>query len=228
MLDFKVLPVLIKTRLVSSVVATVRRMSSLHPLVFSGPSGSGKSTLVHRLMKEYQGCFAFSVSHTTRNPRPGETNGKDYHFVTRDDMTRAIANNEFVEHAEFSGNLYGTSKKAIADISGSGRICILDIDMQGVKSIKQTDIQCRYIFVKPPSIKHLEDRLRGRGTETEDSLSKRLAVAKAELDYAEQPGVYDFIVINDDLDKAYDSLKSYLEKDVQELQKCKPPAAKQV
>lgn len=176
-------------------------------------------------MSEYPACFAFSVSHTTRNPRPGETNGKEYHFVTREEMTKAIANNEFVEHAEFSSNMYGTSKKAIADIRTTGRICILDIDMQGVKSIKQTDLQCRYIFVKPPSIKHLEDRLRGRGTETDESLSKRLAIAKAELQYAEQPGVYNFTVINDDLDTAYESLKNYLEKDLKEIQKCKSQTA---
>jgi len=141
-------------------------------IVFSGPSGAGKSTLVKRLMGEFRDCFAFSISHTTRSPRPGETPGKDYYYVSREEMLKAIANNEFVEHAEFSGNMYGTSKKAIADVSSSGRICILDIDMQGVKSVKKTDLKPRYIFVQPPSLKTLEDRLRGRGTETDESLSK--------------------------------------------------------
>jgi guanylate kinase len=195
--------------------------STFQPLVFSGPSGTGKSTLVQRLMKEHPDCFAFSVSHTTRKPRDGEVNGKDYYFVTREEMLKAINNREFVEHAEFSGNLYGTSIKAISDISGSGRICILDIDMQGVKSIKNTDLKCRYIFIKPPSMKHLEERLNKRGTETAETLQKRLSVAKAELEYAEQPGVYDFILINDDLEKAYQSLKDYLKKDLEEMAKCK-------
>jgi len=170
-------------------------------------------------MAEYPGCFAFSVSHTTRKPRPGEEDGKDYYFVTVDAMRKAIANNEFVEHAEFSGNLYGTSKKAIADICSSGRICTLDIDMQGVKSIKATDLNCRYVFVKPPSLKALEKRLSDRNTETPESLAKRLDTAKAALDYAET-GVYDFTIVNDNLDDAYGQLKAFLAEDLQELSKC--------
>jgi len=181
-------------------------------LVFSGPSGSGKSTLVTRLMAEFKDCFAFSISHTTRKPRPGETDGKDYYYVSREEMLKAIEKDEFVEHAEFSGNIYGTSKKAIADVSSSGRICILDIDMQGVKSVKKTNLKPRYIFVKPPSIKTLEERLKGRGTETADSLSKRLAAAAAEMEYAAVPGNYDHIIVNNDLDTAYTELKQILSK----------------
>jgi guanylate kinase len=190
-------------------------------LVFSGPSGSGKSTLVTRLMAEFKDGFAFSISHTTRKPRPGETDGKDYYYVSREEMLKAIERNEFVEHAEFSGNIYGTSKKAISDVSSSGRICILDIDMQGVKSVKKTNLKPRYIFVKPPSIKTLEERLKGRGTETDDSLAKRLAAAKAEMEYAAVAGNYDHIIVNNDLDTAYAELKQILSKDLEEMTKGK-------
>ncbi|XP_013407876.1 guanylate kinase isoform X2 [Lingula anatina] len=199
----------------------VRSLSSvamqLRPVVFSGPSGSGKSTLVKRLMKEYEDCFAFSISHTTRKPRPGEQNGREYHFVTREEMEKAISNGEFVEHAEFSMNLYGTSKKAIEDVASTGRICILDIDLQGVKSIKKTNLNPRYVFVRPPNLQILEQRLKGRGTETDETLKKRLSTAQADLDYANQKGSYDHIIINDDLDIAYEKLKGILIEDIQKL-----------
>jgi len=191
------------------------------PVVMSGPSGCGKSTLVKKLMDEYKDCFAFSVSHTTRKPRPGEENGSDYYFVSKEDMQKAIANNEFVEHAEFSGNLYGTSKKAVEDVQKTGRICILDIDMQGVKSVKDTDLDPRYIFIKPPSPEILEQRLRGRGTETEEAIQKRLERAREEMEYGEQKGAYDHIVVNDVLEVAYEKLKGLLIKDIDEIQKTK-------
>ena len=92
------------------------------------------------------------MSHTTRKPRNGEVNGKEYHFVERESMLQAIANSEFIESAEFSGNLYGTSKKAVEDVISSGRLCVLDIDVQGVKSLKKTSLNPIYIFIKPPSI----------------------------------------------------------------------------
>lgn len=182
-------------------------------VVMCGPSGAGKSTLLKKLMNEFTDCFAFSISHTTRKPRPGEVNGKDYHFVTRDEMLKAIENSEFVEHAEFSGNLYGTSKKAIKDIGSSGRICILDIDMQGVRSVKKTDLKPVFIFVKPPDNESLKSRLVGRGTETEESVSQRLEIAKGELKAVEEePGLFDHVLVNSDLDLTYKELKSVLMK----------------
>jgi guanylate kinase len=183
----------------------------LRPIVFSGPSGSGKSTLLKRLMAEFPTAFAFSVSHTTRNPRAGEKNGQDYHFVTREKMKEGIANNEFLEHAEFSGNMYGTSKKAVEAVLSSGRICALDIDLQGVKNLKKTDLNPLYCFVKPPSIETLETRLRNRKTETEESLSKRLATARIDMEIAENESeLFDHVVVNDTLDHAYDRLKEIL------------------
>lgn len=185
--------------------------NNLRPICFCGPSGSGKSTLLNRLMSEYPNLFAFSVSHTTRKPRPGEVNGKNYHFVEREKMIEAIDNNEFLEHMEFSGNIYGTSKKAISDVLRSGRICALDVDVKGIISLKQTNLNPVYFFIKPPCMKTLENRLRSRGTETEESLQKRLAMAQRELDYVmAEKDTFHHVIVNDDLDKAYELLKKAL------------------
>lgn len=193
-------------------------VNKLRPIVFCGPSGSGKSTLLKRLMTDYPGSFAFSVSHTTRKPRPGEQNGKDYYFVTRDEMMTAISNNEFLEHAEFSGNMYGTSKKAVEEVLKSGRICTLDVDIQGVINLKKTDLNPVYVFVKPPSMEALERRLRGRGTETEESLSKRLATAERELEYERsEKNAFDHVIINDNVDEAYEKLKAILKDQLAQL-----------
>lgn len=178
------------------------------PLVLSGPSGSGKSTLLSRLFQDNPGQFAFSVSHTTRAPRPGEVDGIQYHFVSREDFTSLLHHDVFVEHAEFSGNLYGTSKKAITSIVESGKRCILDIEVQGVRQIKDTDLNPVYCFIAPPSLSILRDRLIGRGTETTAALEKRLKTALLEIEYANLPGAHDHVIVNDDLDRAYALFKS--------------------
>ncbi|XP_061549206.1 guanylate kinase isoform X2 [Phycodurus eques] len=157
-------------------------MAGPRPVVLSGPSGAGKSTLLKKLMKEYSGVFGFSVSHTTRNPRPGEENGKDYHYVTRGAMQAAIDKGEFIESAEFSGNMYGTSRAAVQAVKARNLICILDIDMQGVKNIKKTDLNPIYISIQPPSLELLEARLRDRKTESEESLQRRLHAAKVDIE----------------------------------------------
>ncbi|XP_066537138.1 guanylate kinase isoform X3 [Hoplias malabaricus] len=188
------------------------------PVVLSGPSGAGKSTLLKRLMKEYEGVFGFSVSHTTRKPRPGEENGKDYHYVSREVMKAGIENGEFIENAEFSGNMYGTSKAAVQDVQAQNLICILDIDMQGVKNIKRTDLNPIYISIQPPSMSVLEMRLRDRKTESEESLQKRLQAARVDLEISKEPGLFDVVIVNDDLDEAYVKLKGAL---LQEILKVK-------
>ena len=156
------------------------------------------------------------MSHTTRKPRNGEVNGREYHFVERDDMLKAIENSEFIENAEFSGNLYGTSKKAVEDVISSGRLCVLDIDVQGVKSLKKTSLNPIYIFIKAPSIEVLEKRLRDRGTETEATLEKRLSAAKSELEYSLEKGAFHHIILNDNFDLAYEKLKGILHQDIDE------------
>ncbi|CEP14255.1 hypothetical protein [Parasitella parasitica] len=175
--------------------------------VVFGPSGSGKSTLLKRLFKKYPDTFGFSVSHTTRKPRPGEVDGKDYHFVEKDDMIKQVAEGKFIESATFSGNMYGTSIKAVQDVGNAGKTCILDIDVQGVESIKKTILKPKYIFVKPPSLEVLEKRLRDRGTEKEDAILARLEAAKKEIEYGDLPNSCDSVIINGDLDEAYDKLE---------------------
>jgi len=180
------------------------------PLVLCGPSGSGKSTLMKKLTAEFKDCFGFSVSHTTRAPRPGEKDGVDYHYVSRDAMEQLVKEGAFIEHAVFSGNMYGTSRAAVKTVATSGKICILDIDVQGVKLIKLSDLEPNYVFIKPPSREALEERLRARRTESEESLAKRLAAAQAEMDYGETPGNFDKVIVNDDLEKAYSELRCYM------------------
>ncbi|KAJ1850486.1 guanylate kinase, partial [Coemansia sp. RSA 2703] len=168
---------------------------------------TGKSTLLKRLFAEYPTSFGFSVSNTTRNPRAGEVHGKDYHFLTRDEFLAAIERKEFIEHAEFSGNMYGTTVQAVKDVADSGKTCILDIDVQGVKSVKATDLGARFVFIAPPSEEELEARLRGRGTDDEASIQKRLDAAKSELAYGNSEGACDIKIVNDNLDAAYTKLK---------------------
>lgn len=180
------------------------------PIVLSGPSGAGKSTLLKRLFTEFPNKFGFSVSSTTRSPRPGEVDGKDYNFVSVETFKNMISEDKFVEWAQFSGNYYGTTVASVKKVIESGKTCILDIDMQGVKSVKyKTDLDARFLFVAPPSLEDLEKRLTGRGTETAESISKRLAAAKAEMEYA-QTGAHDRILVNDDLDRAYKELKEFI------------------
>lgn len=179
------------------------------PVVISGPSGTGKSTLLKKLFEEFPDKFGFSISHTTRKPRPGETDGVEYHFTTVDNFKQLIDNNEFIEWAQFSGNYYGTSKKAVKDVAKIGKICLLDIDMQGVKLVKNSDLNGKFLFVAPPSIEELKKRLTGRGTETDESISKRLEAALREMEFS-KTGAHDKIIVNNDLEKAYKEFKEFI------------------
>ncbi|KAL2214107.1 guanylate kinase [Sarocladium strictum] len=189
--------------------------SDRRPIVMSGPSGVGKGTLYKMLFANHPNCFDLSVSHTTRDPRPGETRGVDYHYVTMDDFESLIAKGGFVEHAKFGGNRYGTSKATIEEQTAKGRVVLLDIEMEGVKQIKQSGIDARYVFIAPPDMQALEARLRGRGTEKEESVIKRLEQAKKELEYSETPGVHDRIIVNSELDKAYKEFEEFVYQKVQ-------------
>ncbi|KAI0181635.1 guanylate kinase [Hypoxylon sp. FL1284] len=184
------------------------------PVVISGPSGVGKGTLFKRLFDAHADCFALSVSHTTRGPRAGEAHGVDYYYVSHDDFDALARAGGFVEHAQFGSNRYGTSKQTIADQTAKGRVVVLDIEMEGVKQIKNSGIEARYVFIKPPSFEELERRLRGRGTEDEASVVKRLNRAKDELEFAKTPGVHDILIVNDDIDTAYKELEDFIYKPV--------------
>ncbi|KAJ3287328.1 guanylate kinase [Rhizoclosmatium globosum] len=189
------------------------------PIVVCGPSGAGKSTLLKRIFAEYPDKFGFSVSHTTRKPRAGEVDGKDYHFVTKEHIVKEIAEGKFIESAQFSGNYYGTSYAAIQDVIKNNKSPILDIDMQGVKTLQsqlakgeaKLNPKPLFVFLAPPSVEELEKRLAGRGTENAESLAARLNAAKAELAWglSSNNGI-DHVIVNDDVDVAYNKLKKVL------------------
>jgi len=181
-------------------------MAELTPVVFAGPSGVGKGTLVKKLMDKYPSLFGFSVSHTTRGPRPGEEDGVHYNFVAKEDMEAAIARGEFIEHAHVHTNIYGTSIAAVEKVKSQGKVCILDIDIQGVQSVKKSTLTAKYLFISPPSMADLESRLRGRGTETEEKIQVRLQNATQEMEFGAGEGNFDVVIVNDNLDKCFDEI----------------------
>ncbi|KAK5171099.1 guanylate kinase [Saxophila tyrrhenica] len=189
--------------------------TALRPIVVSGPSGSGKSTLLKRLFDAYPTRFGFSISHTTRAPRGTEQDGVEYHFTTREAFTSMVARGEFIEHAQFGSNLYGTSVAAVKEVREGGKCCILDIEMEGVKQVKRTDLNARFVFLKPPSLEVLEQRLRGRGTDGEEAVVERLAQAEREMEFGAQEGVWDRVVVNDELERAWGEFRAFCVPDEQ-------------
>ena len=173
--------------------------------VFSGPSGVGKGTLKAKLFEEFADRIAYSVSATTRGPREGEVDGRDYFFISRQEFERRVQNNEFLEHAEFAGNCYGTPRAYVEKLLDSGMNVVLEIDVQGALQVMKSMPECVSVFILPPSFEELEHRLRGRGTETEEKVRERLETAKRELPYAPQ---YDYQIVNGgDIEAAYQSLR---------------------
>ena len=166
--------------------------------VVSAPSGAGKTTLCRTVMKEFDTLF-YSVSHTTRAARAGETDGVDYFFIDKKEFEAGIAENCWAEWARVHNNYYGTSKAFLTEKINSGQSILLDIDVQGAKQIKTVFPEAVTIFVMPPSFEELEKRLRKRGTDSEDVIQNRLENAGREMD---RKGCYDFIVINDDFEQA--------------------------
>ena len=173
--------------------------------VISGPSGVGKGTINQKLFAEFTDEVAFSVSATTRGPREGEIDGTHYFFITRQEFDSRVANNEFLEHAEYAGNCYGTPRSYVLDLLNKGVSVILEIDLQGAVQVKACMPESVSIFILPPSFEELENRLRGRGTETPEKIEKRLAAAKHEIEMAH---TYDYRIVNDDLDVAYEKLRA--------------------
>jgi guanylate kinase len=180
------------------------------PVILSAPSGGGKTTIAHRLLEERRDV-GYSISCTTRSPRPGETHGKDYYFLTRDEFLAKRAAGEFAESADVHGNLYGTLRSEIARVLGSGRHVIMDIDVQGTRQMRVAFPESVTIFVLPPSGEVLLDRLRTRKTESPQQLVARLHSALQELRAVEE---YEYVVINDDLDRAILSVSAVLDAEV--------------
>ncbi|OAY43185.1 guanylate kinase 2 [Manihot esculenta] len=180
------------------------------PVVISGPSGVGKGTLISMLMKEFPTTFGFSVSHTTRASRGMEKDGVHYHFTERSVMEKEIKDGKFLEFASVHGNLYGTSIEAVEVVADAGKRCILDIDVQGARSVRASSLEAIFIFICPPSMEELEKRLRARGTEAEEQILKRLRNAEAEMEQGKSSGIFDHILYNDELEECYENLKKLL------------------
>lgn len=173
-------------------------------LVVSGFAGSGKGTLMNELTKRYDN-YALSVSATTRNPRPGEIDGKHYFFVTKERFEEMVDNNELLEHACYVGNYYGTPKAFVEKMLDEGKDVILEIDIQGGLQIKKIIPDALLLFVLPPTVKEVYERLEGRGTEAEDVIIKRMQRGAQEVLDLDK---YDFLVVNDDLDECVKRLHS--------------------
>jgi guanylate kinase len=178
-------------------------------IILASPSGGGKSTMAKKLLEDFD-RMKFSVSATTRLPRQGEVDGREYHFLTKDDFKSRIDEDKFLEWEEFyNGTMYGTLKAHVESELDKGYFIMLDVDVLGALNVKEMyDDQALTIFIKPPSIDILEQRLRNRGTESEESLSLRLERAKTEIEYADK---FDVVVVNDKLDAAYSEIKSAVE-----------------
>ncbi len=166
--------------------------------IVSAPSGAGKTSLVKALLKA-DPAIRLSVSYTTRAPRPGETDGRDYHFVDRTRFQTMLADGEFLEQAEVYGNHYGTSKGRIAHDLNTGHDVLLEIDWQGATQVKRHFPEAASIFILPPSFGTLRTRLKGRGQDSDEVIERRLAAAADDVSHA---GAFDYIIVNDDFDHA--------------------------
>jgi guanylate kinase len=174
-------------------------------VVISGPSGSGKSTIYKRLLEDPR--VVFSVSATTRKQRPGEVDGRDYHFVTREWFLDQVKRGNFIEHAEVFGNMYGTLRAPMEEALAQGRVFLLEIDVQGALQLKALGVPGVYVFIAPPDFEVLRRRLVKRGTDTPEVMERRLA--KAEDEYRERVK-YDHVIVNDDLERAVGEIRGLL------------------
>ena len=179
-------------------------------LVVSGPSGAGKTTLCRRLLAD-DGRLGFSISCTTRAPRPGEQDGRDYYFLTPDDFERRLAAGEFLEHALVHGNRYGTLRGEVTRCHAQGQDILLDIDVQGAEQLRRNcagepwAAHLAYVFIGPPSLAELERRLRGRATDADEVIQRRLAMARTEMQHWR---TYDYLIVNHELGSAYQDLQA--------------------
>lgn len=177
-------------------------------VIISSPSGGGKGTLISKLLGDVDNVW-LSVSATSRQPREGEVDGKTYYFMTRDEFQDAVRDNGFLEWAEYSGNFYGTPLKHIEEHLNNGNVVLLEIEVQGAADVMKKCPGCHSVFIEPPSLEVLEQRLRGRATDSEEAILKRMEAAVGELEQAKN---YDKVIVNDDLEVAFQELKEYIKK----------------
>ena len=178
-------------------------------IVISGPSGVGKGTICNRLLSELNAWY--SVSTTTRAPREGEVNGINYYFVTKEEFESKIKEGAFLEYNVYNDNYYGTSKEAVVNKINEGINVFSEIDVNGAHNIKKVFPDALLIYIAPPSIEVLKERLIGRGTESIEKINQRLEIAEKEL---KEVDFYDYVVINDDLDKATDEVRNIIIKEI--------------
>jgi guanylate kinase len=172
-------------------------------IVLTGPSGVGKGTLMNAILQRYPELH-YSVSATTRSPRPGEVNGKNYHFITRSEFEKLVTQGEFLEWAEFAGNCYGTPREAVLNHIQSGKLVVLEIELEGARQIRHTFPSALSIFILPPSFAELEKRIRGRGQDAEEAISRRLNRAEEEIAAADE---FDLQIINNDFEQALQEIE---------------------
>ena len=172
-------------------------------IVLTGPSGVGKGTLMNAILQRYPELH-YSVSTTTRSPRPGEVNGKNYHFITRSEFEKLVTQGEFLEWAEFAGNWYGTPREAVLNHIQSGKLVVLEIELEGARQIRHTFPSALSIFILPPSFAELEKRIRGRGQDAEEAISRRLNRAEEEIAAADE---FDLQIINNDFEQALQEIE---------------------
>ncbi|MFC3061222.1 guanylate kinase [Paenirhodobacter populi] len=177
-------------------------------IILSSPSGAGKSTLTRRLMA-WDTTLRFSVSATTRPPRPGEVEGKDYYFTTREEFMRMVAEGRMLEHAEVFGNFYGSPRDPVEAAMLEGRDTVFDVDWQGGQQIRRSALgkDVVSIFILPPTIADLESRLRGRGQDSEEVIARRMAKSRDEISHWAE---YDYVIVNHELDQAENDLRTIL------------------
>ena len=174
--------------------------------IVSGFSGAGKGTIMKELLRRYDD-YALSISATTRKPRPGEEHGKDYFFISREEFEKMIRNDELIEYARYGENYYGTPKKYVEEIMAAGKDVILEIEVQGAQKVKEKMPETERIFVTPPCAEELRRRLIGRGSESEEEIERRLCRAVDEAPYMPK---YDYILVNDDVDRAVEELHALI------------------
>jgi guanylate kinase len=175
-------------------------------IVLTGPSGVGKGTLMRSLLQRHPELY-YSVSATTRAPRPGEVDGKNYYFISRSKFEQLVAQGEFLESAEFAGNYYGTPREAVLNQVQSGKLVVLEIELEGARQIRTSFPQALSIFILPPSFEELERRIRGRGQDSEEAIARRLQRAKEEIQAADE---FDIQIVNDDFETALSSIEAAL------------------
>ncbi len=187
------------------MIDSARRRGRL--FVIAAPSGAGKTSLVRALM-EREPRLRFSISYTTRRPRPAEVDGRDYFFVTREQFEAKVADGGFLEHARVFDHCYGTARDQVEGALAAGQDLILEIDWQGAAQVHQALPECVSIFILPPSREELERRLRGRGTDTEEVIRRRLADAATDMTHWPE---FDYVVVNDDFARALDELQAVVD-----------------